>query len=68
MFQTDKTDNLMIKALEGFDLTPNIDNNAFLKLWVSTSQNIHNMNILSSVQLTNHITAEKTIILSNSIK
>ena len=31
MFQTDKTDNLMIKALEGFDLTPNIDDNAFFK-------------------------------------
>ena len=29
MFQTDKTDNLIIKALEGFDLTPNIDDNAF---------------------------------------
>lgn len=31
MFQKDKTDNLMIKALERFDLTPNIDDNAFLK-------------------------------------
>ena len=31
MFQTDKTDNLMIKALERFDLTPNIDDNAFFK-------------------------------------
>ena len=31
MFQTDKTNNLMIKALEGFDLTPNIDDNAFFK-------------------------------------
>ena len=29
MFQKDKMDNLMIKALEGFDLTPNIDDNAF---------------------------------------
>ena len=29
MFQTDKTDNLMIKALELFNLTPNIDDNAF---------------------------------------
>jgi hypothetical protein len=28
MFQTDMTDNLMIKALEQFDLTPNIDDNA----------------------------------------
>ncbi len=32
MFQTDKMNNLMIKALERFDLTPNIDDNAFLKL------------------------------------
>jgi hypothetical protein len=31
MFQKEKTDNLMIKALERFDLTPNIDDNAFLK-------------------------------------
>ena len=31
VFQTDKMDNLMIKALEGFDLTPNIDDNAFFK-------------------------------------
>jgi hypothetical protein len=31
MFQTDKTDNLTIKALERFDLTPNIDDNAFFK-------------------------------------
>ncbi len=31
MFQKEKTDNLMIKALEQFDLTPNIDDNAFLK-------------------------------------
>ena len=31
MFQNEKTDNLMIKALERFDLTPNIDDNAFLK-------------------------------------
>jgi hypothetical protein len=29
MFQQDKTENLMIKALERFDLTPNIDDNAF---------------------------------------
>ena len=39
----------------------------FLKLWVSTSRNIHSMNILSSVQSTNHITAEKTIIQFNQI-
>ena len=31
MFQQDKTENLMIKALERFDLTPNIDGNAFFK-------------------------------------
>ena len=31
MFQKDKTDNLMIKALERFDLTPNVDDNAFFK-------------------------------------
>jgi hypothetical protein len=31
MFQTDKTDNFTIKALERFDLTPNIDDNAFFK-------------------------------------
>jgi hypothetical protein len=29
MFQKDKTDNLMIKALEQFDLMPNIDDNSF---------------------------------------
>ncbi len=29
VFQKDKTDNLMIQALERFDLTPNIDDNAF---------------------------------------
>jgi len=29
MFQQDKTENMMIKALERFDLTPNIDGNAF---------------------------------------
>ena len=31
MFQKDKTDNLMIKALERFDLTPNIDDCAFFQ-------------------------------------
>jgi len=31
MFQKDNTDNLMIKALERFDLTPNIDDGAFFK-------------------------------------
>jgi len=31
MFQNEKTDNLMIKALERFDLTTTIDDNAFLK-------------------------------------
>ena len=31
MFQQDKTENMMIKALERFDLTPNIDDNAFFK-------------------------------------
>jgi len=29
MFQKDNTDNLMIKALERFDLTPNINDSAF---------------------------------------
>jgi hypothetical protein len=31
MFQTDKTDNLMIKALERIDLMPNINDNTFFK-------------------------------------
>jgi hypothetical protein len=29
MFQKDKTDNLLIKALEQFDMTPNVDDKAF---------------------------------------
>jgi hypothetical protein len=31
MFQKDKMDNLLIKALERFDMTPNVDDNAFFK-------------------------------------
>ncbi len=29
MFQEDKTDNMLIKALERFNLTPNLDNEMF---------------------------------------
>jgi hypothetical protein len=29
MFQQDKTDNMLIKALECFNLTPNLDNDTF---------------------------------------
>jgi hypothetical protein len=29
MFQEDKTDNMLIKALECFDLTPNLDDETF---------------------------------------
>jgi hypothetical protein len=46
MFQTDKTDNMLIKALERFDMTPNVDDNTFFKTMRSTSQNIHCMIIL----------------------
>jgi hypothetical protein len=31
MFQKDKMGNLLIKALEQFDMTPNVDDNAFFK-------------------------------------
>jgi hypothetical protein len=31
MFQTNKTDNMLIKALERFDMTPNVDDNTFFK-------------------------------------
>jgi hypothetical protein len=31
MFQTGKIDNLLIKALERFDMTPNLDDNTFFK-------------------------------------
>ncbi len=31
MFQTDKTDNMLIKALEWFDMMPNVDDNTFFK-------------------------------------
>jgi hypothetical protein len=31
MFQKDKMDNLLIKALEWFDMMPNVDDNAFFK-------------------------------------
>jgi hypothetical protein len=31
MFQTNNTDNLLIKALEQFDLTPTLDDNTFFK-------------------------------------
>ncbi len=31
MFQTYKTDNMLIKALERFDMTPNVDDNTFFK-------------------------------------
>ncbi len=31
MFQKDKMDNLLIKALERFDMTPNVDDHAFFK-------------------------------------
>jgi hypothetical protein len=30
MFQQDKTDNMLIKALECFNLTPNLDNKMFV--------------------------------------
>jgi hypothetical protein len=29
MFQTNKTDNMLIKALKQFDMMPNVDNNTF---------------------------------------
>jgi len=31
MFQVNKTENLLIKALERFDMTPNDDDNSFFK-------------------------------------
>jgi hypothetical protein len=35
MFQTNKTDNMLIKALERFDMTPNVDDNTFFKTIMS---------------------------------
>jgi hypothetical protein len=32
MFQTDKTDNMLIKALERFDMMPNVDDKTFFKI------------------------------------
>jgi hypothetical protein len=31
MFQVNKTENLLIKALKRFDMTPNVDDNSFFK-------------------------------------
>jgi hypothetical protein len=31
MFQTNKTDNMLIMALEQFDMMPNVDDNTFFK-------------------------------------
>ena len=68
MFQKDKTDNLMIKALERFDLTPNIDDNAFLKTMSEFMIKYSWCDYFIMYPTTKHIYAEKTILSSNSIE
>jgi hypothetical protein len=68
MFQKDKTDNLMIKALERFDLTPNIDDNAFLKTMSEFMIKYSWCDYFIMYPTTKHIYVEKSISLSNSIE
>jgi hypothetical protein len=48
MFQEDKTDNMLKKALDCFNLTPNLNDETFSQHLVSENieQNIQNLNIL----------------------
>jgi hypothetical protein len=63
MFQTDKTDNMLIKALEWFDMTPNVDDNTFFKT-MSKYESKYSLYdyFANKYASTNHITAEQQTI------
>ena len=63
MFQTDKTDNMLIKALEWFDMMPNVDDNTFFKTMSKYKSKYPLYDYFSNKYTsTNHITAEQRTI------
>jgi hypothetical protein len=60
MFQTDKTDSMLIKALERFDMTPNVDDNTFFKTMSKYKSKYSLYDYFANKYAsTNHITAEQ---------
>jgi hypothetical protein len=63
MFQTNKTDNMLIKALEQFDMTPNVDDNTFFKTMIKYKSKYSLYEYFANKYAsTNHITAEQETI------